>query len=162
MNSQNDLSLKQNDFIRNICIGLVDGLTIPLALAAGLSGLVSFVSPVIIACLVAAAAGALTMTIGGYLEVKKYVTRQNPASSALTIGAGYFLGGCIVTLPYFFIEHPLTALRYSAIITMAVLFVAGYWESKLNGSNGWVNAIRVSVTAAVVAVAAFRLAKLFR
>lgn len=154
--------MKKNDFIRNICIGLVDGLTIPLAVAAGLSGLVSYVSPVIIACLVAAFAGALTMTAGGYLEVKKYVPKQSPASSALTIGCGYLSGGFIVTLPYFFVENPLIALRYSVIITMLMLLFAGYWESKLNDSNGWTNAIRVAVTAAVVAIAAFLLAKLFR
>jgi VIT1/CCC1 family predicted Fe2+/Mn2+ transporter len=162
MSSENNSHLKKNDFVRNICIGLVDGLTIPLALAAGLSGLVSNVSPVIIACLVAAIAGSLTMTIGGYLEVKKYVPKQSPASSALTIGAGYLFGGFNVTLPYFFIDYPLQALRYSAILTMVILFVAGYWESKLNGSKGWTNAIRVAATAAVVATAAFLLAKLFR
>jgi VIT1/CCC1 family predicted Fe2+/Mn2+ transporter len=154
--------LKKNDFTRNICIGLVDGLTIPLAVAAGLSGLVSYVSPVIIACLMAALAGALTMTIGGYLEVKKYVPKQSPASSALTIGSGYLCGGIIVALPYLFVENPLIALRYSVIITMLMLLIAGYWESKLNDSSGWTNAIRVAVTAAVVALAAFLLAKLFR
>ena len=159
---ENKLSLKKNDFIRNICIGLVDGLTIPLALAAGLSGLVTYVSPVIIACLVAALAGAITMSIGGYIEVRKYEPKQSPSSSALTIGAGYFCGGCMVTLPYFFIDYPISALRYSIIITMIILFAAGYWESKLNGSNGWANAVRVSVTAALVATAAFLLAKLFR
>jgi VIT1/CCC1 family predicted Fe2+/Mn2+ transporter len=154
--------LKKNDLIRNICIGLVDGLTIPLAVTAGLSGLVSYVSPVIIACLVAALAGALTMTIGGYSEVKKYMPKQNPALSALTIGGGYLFGGFIVALPYFFVENPLIALRYSVIITMFMLLIAGYWESKLNHSNGWNNAIRVAVTAAVVAIAAFLLARLFR
>ena len=162
MFTENNMALKKNEFIRNICIGLVDGLTIPLALAAGLSGLVNYVSPVITACLVAALAGALTMTAGGYLEVRKYIPKQSPAPSALTIGAGYLFGGFIVTVPYFFVEHPLQALRYSGALTMAILFIAGYWESKLNGSNGWINAIRVAATAAVVAAAAFLLAKLFR
>ena len=162
MHSQDNLHLEKNVFVRNICIGLVDGLTIPLALAAGLSGLVASVTPVIIACIVAALAVALTMTIGGYLEVRKYVTKQNPSSSAIAIGAGYFTGGLIVTLPYAFIEDPLTALRSSAIITMILLFIVGYYESRLSGSNGWTNAIRVFVTAAAVATAAFLVAKLFR
>jgi VIT1/CCC1 family predicted Fe2+/Mn2+ transporter len=162
MHSENNLHVQKNDFVRNICIGLIDGLTIPLALAAGLSGLVSNVSPVIIACLVAAIAGAITMTIGGYLEVRKYITKRSPASSAIPIGAGYFAGGLIVTLPYFLFEDPLTALVYSVMITMIVLFAAGYCESKLSGSNGWTNAFRVFVTAALVATAAFLVAKLFR
>ena len=162
MLSQNNLHSEKHVFFRNICIGMIDGLTIPLALAAGLSGLVTSGAPVIIACLVAALAGAITMTIGGYLEVKKYITKQSPASSAITIGAGYFLGGLIVTLPYFFIADPLGSFRYSAIITMIILFGAGYSESKLSGSNGWTNAFRVFITAALVATAAFLLAKLFR
>jgi VIT1/CCC1 family predicted Fe2+/Mn2+ transporter len=162
MHSENNLHLEKNDFVRNICIGLIDGLTIPFALAAGLSGLVSNVSPVIIACLVAAVAGSVTMTVGGYLEVRKYITKKSPASSAVPIGAGYLIGGLIVTFPYFFVNDPLTALLYSAIITMVVLFAAGYCESKLSGANGWTNAFRVFVTAALVAAAAFLVAKLFR
>lgn len=56
--------------IRNICIGLIDGLTIPLALAAGLSAVVKETLTVIIACLAVAFAGSLTMMFGGYLEGK--------------------------------------------------------------------------------------------
>ena len=162
MLSVNKLDLKKNNFIRNICIGLVDGVTIPLALAAGLSGLVMDSSPVIIACLIASFAGAITMTIGGYIEGKKYGNKENPVLSAFTIGAGYFSGGFITSIPYFFAEYPLIALRYAAIIAMAVLFIAGYWESRLNGSKGWTNALRVCITAGIAAVAAFLVAKLFR
>ena len=154
--------MKKNNFIRNICIGIVDGLTIPLALAAGLSSLVISSSPVIIACLVASLAGAMTMTIGGYYESRRYDAAQDPVKSALTIGTGYFSGGIITTIPYLFVEHPMIALRYSAIIAMVVLFIAGYWESKLNGSKGWTNAVRVCVTAGIAATAAFLIAKLFR
>lgn len=162
MHSENNPQPEKNFIVRNICIGLIDGLTIPLAVAAALSGVVASVSPVIIACLVAALAGAFTMTIGGYLEVRKYITKQSPASSAITVGAGYFLGGLIVALPYFFIAEPLPALRCTAISTMIILFVAGYCESRLSGSNGWTNAFRVFITAAVVATAAYLLSKLFR
>lgn len=153
--------MKQQHFFRNISIGIVDGLTIPLALAAGLSGLVSQNSPIIIACLVAAFAGAVTMSIGGYHESKKYDAPVRPASAAATIGVGYFVGGLITTIPYFFISDPMQALTYSIALTLCVLFVAGYWESKLNGGSGWINAIRVSVTGAVAAAAAFFVAKLF-
>ncbi|HUQ67759.1 MAG TPA: VIT1/CCC1 transporter family protein [Flavitalea sp.] len=154
--------MKKNIFTRNICIGLVDGLTIPLALAAGLSGLVINSSSVIIACLVASLAGAMTMTIGGFFESRKYAGSENPVVSAVTIGGGYFSGGMVATLPYFFHNDPMIALCFSAIVTIAVLFIAGYWESKLNGSNGWTNAVRVCVTGAVAACAAFFIGKLFR
>lgn len=153
--------MKRQHFFRNISIGIVDGLTIPLALAAGLSGLVSKNTPVIIACLAAAVAGAITMSIGGYHESKKYSGPVRPASAAATIGAGYLAGGIITTLPYYFVYEPMTALQYALVTTLIVLFVAGYWESKLNGGSGWINAIRVALTGAAAAAAAFIVAKLF-
>lgn len=151
-----------NNFYRNICIGLVDGLTIPLALAAGLSRLVSSSKTVIIACLVAAVAGALTMTFGGYFESRKYSPGNNPVMSGLTIGAGYFAGGVITIVPYLFKHDPFVALRISAVITLTILFFAGYWESKLNGGEGWTNALRVCITGAIAALAAFFIGKSFR
>lgn len=153
--------MRHTNFFRHICIGLVDGLTIPLALAAGLSGLVHFNYPIIIACIAAAAAGAITMTIGGYFESKKYNSGEKPSAAGLTIGAGYFFGGVVPTLPYFFTAYPLDALLYAVVITLIVLLVAGYWEGKLNGGSGWTNAIRVSATGAAAAGAAFGIAKLF-
>src|SRR5687768_5143566 len=162
MHLANKVNLKKHDFTRNVCIGLVDGLTIPLALASALSRLVTHSSSVIIACLVASLAGALTMTAGGYLEGRKYNAGENSTRSAITIGAAYFSGGLVAVIPYFIIEYPLVALRYAAVICMSILFFAGYWESKLNGSNGWINAVRVCITAGVAAVAAFLVATLFR
>lgn len=153
--------MNARNFFRNICIGLVDGLTIPLALAAGLSGLVRNNTPVIIACLAAAAAGAITMTIGGYFESKKYGTAVKPSVAGLTIGAGYLAGGIVATLPYYFTTNPLNALQYSVACTLLVLLIAGYWESVLNGGKGWTNAARVCLTGAAVAAAAFFVAKLF-
>lgn len=153
--------MKREHFFRNISIGIVDGLTIPLALAAGLSGLVSQNTPVIIACLAAAVAGAITMSIGGYHESKKYGGLVRPVSTAATIGAGYLAGGIITTLPYYFIHEPLLALKYSLATTLVVLFFAGYWESKLNGGSGWINAVRVALTGAAAAGAAYVIAKLF-
>ena len=162
MHLANNINLKKDNFTRNVCIGLVDGLTIPLAIAAALSSLIISSSSIIIACLVASVAGALTMTAGGYLEGRKYNAVENSKWPVITIGVGYFSGGIITVIPYLLSDNPLIALRYAAIICMIILFIAGYWESKLNGSNGWINAVRVCITAAIVAIAAFLVAKLFR
>ena len=155
------MRLKTENFFRNICIGLVDGLTIPLAVAAGLSGFVESARPVVIACIAVAFAGALTMTFSGYFESKKYDPDTKPGITAVTIGTGYLLGGLTVSAPYFASEHPDGAFRNSIIISMLVLFVAGYFESRLNGSNGWINAFRVCITAGIAAAAALFVAKLF-
>jgi VIT1/CCC1 family predicted Fe2+/Mn2+ transporter len=153
--------LKSRQTLRNICIGLVDGLTIPLALATGLSGLVSSSSTIIIACLATSFAGSLTMTFGGYIESRKYAPIVHPLRSAVIIGIGYLAGGLVVTTPYFFIAQPITAFPYSLVITLLFLLVSGYWESKLNGGKGPAGAIRVCITGAVAAGAAFITAKLF-
>jgi hypothetical protein len=52
--------------VRDIVIGMSDGLTVPFALAAGLSGAVDATSIVITADLAEVAAGSIAMGLGGY------------------------------------------------------------------------------------------------
>lgn len=56
--------------VRDIVIGMADGLTVPFALAAGLSGAVASTSIVVTAGLAEIAAGAIAMGLGGYLAAK--------------------------------------------------------------------------------------------
>lgn len=56
--------------VRDIVIGMSDGLTVPFALAAGLSGAVSSTSIIITAGLAEVAAGAIAMGLGGYLAAR--------------------------------------------------------------------------------------------
>ena len=53
--------------IRDIVIGMSDGLTVPFALAAGLSGAVTSSSIIITAGVAEIAAGSIAMGLGGYL-----------------------------------------------------------------------------------------------
>ncbi len=53
--------------VREIVIGMADGLTVPFALAAGLSAAVSNTSVIVTAGLAEVAAGAIAMGLGGYL-----------------------------------------------------------------------------------------------
>ncbi len=62
--------LKSSDFITDIVIGLSDGLTVPFALAAGLSGAVSSNTIVITAGIAEIVAGCIAMGLGGYLAGK--------------------------------------------------------------------------------------------
>ena len=52
--------------IRDIVIGMSDGLTVPFALAAGLSGAVANSHLVVTAGLAEIAAGSIAMGLGGY------------------------------------------------------------------------------------------------
>ncbi|MDQ6701570.1 MAG: VIT1/CCC1 transporter family protein, partial [Acidobacteriota bacterium] len=56
--------------IRDIVIGMSDGLTVPFALAAGLSGAVNSGTIVVVAGLAEIAAGSIAMGLGGYLAAR--------------------------------------------------------------------------------------------
>ena len=58
------------EVVRDIVIGMSDGLTVPFALAAGLSGTVQSTHIVVIAGLAEIAAGSIAMGLGGYLAAK--------------------------------------------------------------------------------------------
>ena len=63
--------LQSSDLLKDIVIGMSDGLTVPFALAAGLSGAVNGnVSLVWIAGIAEIAAGSIAMGLGGYLAGK--------------------------------------------------------------------------------------------
>jgi VIT1/CCC1 family predicted Fe2+/Mn2+ transporter len=73
--------LKSSDTLTDIVIGMSDGLTVPFALAAGLSGAVSGnVSLVWIAGIAEICAGSIAMGLGGYLAGK---TEQDHYKSEL-------------------------------------------------------------------------------
>ena len=220
--------LESSEFIRDIVIGMSDGLTVPFALAAGLSGAIDSTGIIIIAGLAEIAAGSIAMGLGGYLagktemdhynselkrendevervphrekeEVKDFFANlglseemQDQATSEVikdkkkwvdfmmkyelglekpdpkralksgtNIGLSYVVGGLVPLSPYFFAEHPITALKYSAIITLICLFIFGWLKSKFTGINPWSGALRVTIIGALAAGAAFFVASLF-
>ncbi len=220
--------LKSSDALRDIVIGMSDGLTVPFALAAGLSGAVSSTGIIIIAGIAEIAAGSIAMGLGGYLagkteqdhykselkreyeevervpdkekqEVKDFfagiglsediqyqateeiakdkkqwvdfmmkfelgLEKPDPrraTKSALNIGISYAVGGLVPLSPYFFLDSPLDGLKISAVVTLACLFIFGFFKSRITGVNPWWGAIRVTLIGALAAAAAFGVAKLF-
>jgi VIT1/CCC1 family predicted Fe2+/Mn2+ transporter len=59
-----------SETVRDIVIGMSDGLTVPFALAAGLTGAVSVTTIILTAGLAEIAAGAIAMGLGGYLAAR--------------------------------------------------------------------------------------------
>src|SRR5204863_7302960 len=59
-----------SDVVRDVVIGMADGLTVPFALAAGLSGAIQSSGIVVTAGLAEIAAGSIAMGLGGYLAAK--------------------------------------------------------------------------------------------
>jgi len=62
--------LKNSDFITDAVIGLSDGLTVPFALAAGLSAAVNSNAIIVTAGIAEIVAGSIAMGLGGYLAGK--------------------------------------------------------------------------------------------
>jgi VIT1/CCC1 family predicted Fe2+/Mn2+ transporter len=56
--------------VRDIVIGMSDGLTVPFALAAGLAGAIDSTFIIVVAGLAEVAAGAIAMGLGGYLAAR--------------------------------------------------------------------------------------------
>lgn len=65
-----ELHFTSGEAVRDVVIGMSDGLTVPFALAAGLSGAVAVSHVVVTAGLAEVAAGAIAMGLGGYLAAR--------------------------------------------------------------------------------------------
>ena len=59
-----------SELVRDIVIGMSDGLTVPFALAAGLSGAATGTRVVVVAGLAEIAAGSIAMGLGGFLAAR--------------------------------------------------------------------------------------------
>jgi VIT1/CCC1 family predicted Fe2+/Mn2+ transporter len=70
-----------SEFVRDVVIGMADGLTVPFALAAGLSGTNVSTALVVTAGLAEVAAGSIAMGLGGYLaarsDAEHYASERN-------------------------------------------------------------------------------------
>lgn len=89
-----------SEAVRDVVIGMSDGLTVPFALAAGLSGAVDQTSLVVTAGLAEVVAGSIAMGLGGYLaarsdaehytserEREKREVREKPAAEIAEVAA---------------------------------------------------------------------------
>lgn len=59
-----------NRTLRDLVLGMADGLTVPFALAAGLSGAIEVTWIIVVAGLAEIAAGSIAMGLGGYLAAR--------------------------------------------------------------------------------------------
>ncbi|XP_059655313.1 vacuolar iron transporter 1 [Cornus florida] len=70
LNQHTEKHFTAGEVVRDIIIGVSDGLTVPFALAAGLSGANATSSVILTAGIAEVAAGAISMGLGGYLAAK--------------------------------------------------------------------------------------------
>ncbi len=78
--SHNEHHFDAGDTVRDVIIGMSDGLTVPFALAAGISGAIAASHIVVTAGIAELAAGGISMGLGGYLaarsDVDHYASEQ--------------------------------------------------------------------------------------
>ncbi|KAI5382754.1 vacuolar iron transporter 1 [Lathyrus oleraceus] len=77
LNRHTEKHFTAGEIVRDIIIGVSDGLTVPFALAAGLSGANATSSIVLTAGIAEVAAGAISMGLGGYLAAKGEADHYN-------------------------------------------------------------------------------------
>ena len=81
MDSHVERHFMASDIVRDIVIGMSDGLTVPFAIAAGMSGASVAAKIVITAGLAEIAAGSISMGLGGYLagrtDVEHYEAEEH-------------------------------------------------------------------------------------
>src|SRR5512137_773480 len=77
-----------SEMVRDIVIGMSDGLTVPFALAAGLSGAIAATNLVVTAGIAEIAAGSIAMGLGGYLagrsDVEHYASERSREQREIT------------------------------------------------------------------------------
>jgi VIT1/CCC1 family predicted Fe2+/Mn2+ transporter len=61
---------QSSETVRDVVIGMADGLTVPFALAAGLTGAIDASRLIVVAGLAEIAAGSIAMGLGGYLAAR--------------------------------------------------------------------------------------------
>ncbi|KAA0046402.1 vacuolar iron transporter 1.1-like [Cucumis melo var. makuwa] len=172
------------DIVRDIIIGVSDGLTVPFALAAGLSGANASSSIVLTAGIAEVAAGAISMGLGGYLaakseadQYKKELRREEEEivlvpdtglekpepkraiQSALTIAISYILGGLVPLIPYMFFPKASEAVLASVALTLVALLVFGYAKGYFTGNKPFTSAVQTALIGAIASAAAYGMAK---
>jgi VIT1/CCC1 family predicted Fe2+/Mn2+ transporter len=216
-----------SEAVRDVVIGMSDGLTVPFALAAGLTGTAAATSHlVVIAGLAEIAAGSIAMGLGGYLaartdrdhylsererEIRETVELpekereevaevfrgygmpetqiapvveaiaadqkhwvdfmmrfelgfeepdpQRARNSAATIALSYIVGGLVPLAPYMIVTRLVAALGWSVTVTLAALFVFGYFKGKMTGISPWRGGLQTTVIGGLASAAAFGLAR---
>ena len=76
----NERHFTATDVVRDIVIGMSDGLTVPFALAAGLTGAIEQTGIIVTAGLAEIAAGSIAMGLGGYLAEAPPATNRHTLS----------------------------------------------------------------------------------
>jgi VIT1/CCC1 family predicted Fe2+/Mn2+ transporter len=158
--------------VRDVVIGMSDGLTVPFALAAGLSGAVQVTAVIVTAGLAEIAAGSIAMGLGGYLAARTDAehyeserqreiteTEEVPEVEAEEV-ADVFRGYGLKEDQIAPVVAAMRADRDRWVDFMMALIVFGYVKARLTGVNPLRGALQTALTGGLAATAAFIIARL--
>jgi vacuolar iron transporter family protein len=162
------------DKVRNLFLGLNDGLVEILGAVSGFFAAFRSETAVLAAGLTVAVAGAMSMAAGAYIgassesevratedERRRFLgeavssqAAQSPASSALVVGIGYFAGAVVPILPVLFgatglLPTVVTAGAIIVLVSAIVAFISGMAVRRRIVLNLIVTGIAVVVTYAI-------------
>ena len=162
------------DKVRNLFLGLNDGLVEILGAVSGFFAAFRSETAVLAAGFTVAVAGAMSMAAGAYIgassesevratedERRRFLGEevssepsQSPASSALVVGSGYFAGAVVPILPVLFgatglLPTVLTAGAMIVLVSAIVAFISGMAVQRRIALNLGITAIAVIVTYAI-------------
>jgi len=162
------------DKVRNLFLGLNDGLVEILGAVSGFFAAFRSETAVLAAGLTVAVAGAMSMAAGAYIgassesevratedERRRFLGEavssqagQSPGSSALVVGTGYFAGAVVPILPVLFgatglLPTVVTAGAIIVLVSAIVAFISGMAVRRRIVLNLIVTGIAVVVTYAI-------------
>jgi VIT1/CCC1 family predicted Fe2+/Mn2+ transporter len=157
------------DTIREVVFGAEDGTVQNTALIAGMVGAGLSTSVIVIAGMLNAVAGVLSMSAGAYLSSKaerdvrnasdaEAVRSSSPARDALVMAVAYGTGALVPLMPFMvgFIE-PHAALALAVLATSAVLFGLGAAKAIASGQPIVRSGLEMLVLAAGAGLAGYAL-----
>ncbi|KAH7516246.1 hypothetical protein FEM48_Zijuj10G0114900 [Ziziphus jujuba var. spinosa] len=153
-----------SEVVRDIIIGVSDGLTVPFALAAGLSGADVSSSIILIAGVaeVAAEAAEVAEILAQFELGLEKPDPMRALQSALTIAISYIMGGVVPLMPYMVIPAADEAVVASVILTIVALLIFGFAKGYFTGSQPFKSAMQTALIGAIASAAAYSIAKVFR
>ncbi|MGB8402036.1 VIT1/CCC1 transporter family protein [Bradyrhizobium sp.] len=105
-----------SESVRDVVIGMADGLTVPFALAAGLSAAVSSSSVVVTAGLAEVAAGAIAMGLGGYLAARTDIEHYDSETARERYEIEHLRGREVQEVETIFKDYGLSGPNLTAVV----------------------------------------------
>lgn len=121
---------KIDEKLKDFTMGGVDGLTVPVSVAAGLVASGDIKKEVIILAIVSEIiAGSVSMGLADYLSMDNDIRKDIAWESGLRVSFAYIIGGSISLLAYQLNEKIEDGFKWSLILNTIALIILGYYRS---------------------------------